>query len=384
VAVQAALATLLLVSATLLVATVHNLRSVPLGFEADDLLTMELSPPEDRVADAATGRGLYDRLVERVAGIPGVLSVGLTGWLPLHARAPGAPVNLEVAPVSQAEARSAPMNLVDPGFFRVMGLEPLEGRLLGSEDRGKGIGAVVVNETLADLVWPGRSPVGQRIAIDPHMWNTYVPVVGVVPDIRSDELAGPPEPAMYASIYERPARDVTLVIRTAGNADGIIPAVRRAVGDVDPLVPVRSVAWMNDVVRVAYSISWVVMGLLLVLAALATGLGAIGIYAALTQHVATTRREIGVRLALGARPTEVVGRVVRSGLVMAVAGIVVGSVAAALSVRVLESLLFGVSTLAPWAYALPALALCITAVVAGGLPAFRAGRLPPSEVLRSE
>ncbi|HSG48714.1 MAG TPA: ABC transporter permease, partial [Longimicrobiales bacterium] len=384
VAVQAALATLLLVSATLLVATVGNLRSVPLGFDQENLLTVELSPPEDRVSSATVARGLYDRLAERVAAIPGVEAVGLTARLPLRTDMIRAPINLETAPVDQVQARSATMQYVDPGFFAAMGLEPLEGRLLGSEDRKPRPSAVVVSQSLADMLWPGESPVGQRIAIDPHMWMTFLPIVGVVPDIRSGEVTGAVGPAMYVSLAELPNRDVTLLVRVAEGAGGIVPAVRRAVSDVDPLVPVRSVMWMDDVVRAAYAISWVVMGLLVLLAAFATALGGLGVYAALTQHVAATRKEIGVRMALGAEPAEVVGGVVRSALSIVAVGVVAGSVAAALSARVLESMLFGVSALAPWAYVAPAAALCAAAVVAGWLPAWRAGRLPPADVLRGE
>ncbi|HSG07363.1 MAG TPA: ADOP family duplicated permease [Longimicrobiales bacterium] len=384
VSVQAALATLLLVSATLLVATVGNLRSVPLGFDERDLLTVELSPPEDRVSSAASARGLYDGLAERVAAIPGVEAVGLTAWLPLRAQAPLAPINLETAPMDQAQAARAPLHYVDPGFFRAMDLEPIQGRLLGSEDRKDGNSVVVVNETLADMLWPDGSAIGQRIAIDPHMWDNFLPVVGVVPDIRSGGITGPAGPAMYVSLAEKPTRDVTLLVRTAGGGGGLVPAVRRAVADVDALVPVRSVMWMADVVRAAYSISWVVMGLLVILAALATALGAIGIYAALTQHVASSRREIGVRMALGADPGAVVSGVVRSGLLIAGVGILVGCVAAAVSARVLESMLFGVSSVALWAYVAAAVALGFAALVAGWVPAWRAGRLPPAEVLRSD
>jgi predicted permease len=379
VTVQAALATLLLVSATLLVATVGNLRSVPLGFDETDLLTVELSPPEDRLADTTTARGLYDGLVARVAAIPGVESVGLTGSLPLRGRPPTAPINLETAPVHQVKAAKALLQRVDPGFFEVMGMTLLEGRLLGWEERAVGPSAVVVNRTLAERLWPDGSPIGQRIAIDPHAWNTFLPVVG-----GSGDITGPPEAAMYVSLAEGPTRDVTLVVRAGGAGGTLTPAVRRAVLDVDPTVPVRSVMWMSDVVRAAYSIAWVIMGLLVALAVLATALGAIGIYAALTQHVAATRKEIGVRLALGAQRNEVVGSVVRTGLLTAVMGIAIGSVAAAFSGRVLESLLFGVSTLTPLAYLAPAAALCVAAIIAGWLPAWRAGSLPPAEVLRGE
>lgn len=181
VTVQAALATLLLVSATLLVATVDNLRRVPLGFDPGGIVTVELSPPADRVATVPEARDLYERLTERVGALPGVKAVGLTGWLPLRAQAPNAPINLQAAPVSvRAESETAPKHMVDPGFFEAMGIQPLEGRLLRSEDRAAEPSAVVVNESLARLLWPTGGAVGQLIAIDPHAWTTWLPVVGVV------------------------------------------------------------------------------------------------------------------------------------------------------------------------------------------------------------
>jgi predicted permease len=385
VTVQAALATLLLVSATLLLVTVENLRSVPLGFEPDRLVAVELSPPSDRVVDVPAARDLYDRLVERVGALPGVEAVGLTGWLPLRAQAPTAPINLESAPVLvRAESVNAPKHYVDPGFFTTLGIEPLAGRLLNSDDRAMGPSAVVVNETLANRLWPNGNAVGQRIAIDPHAWESWLPVVGVIPDIRSGDITGPIGPAMYVALAEAPTRDITLVVRTSGDPAGVIPVLQRTVSEVDPLVPVRSIDPMQYVARSAYSTSWVMMGLLIVLALLATGLGVLGIYAVLAHHVALTRREIGVRMALGAQPEVVVGGVVRSGLILAGIGIVIGNVAALWSTRFLESLLFEVSALAPWAFILPAVALSLAAALAAWVPAVRAGRLPPAEVLRSD
>ncbi len=384
VAVQAALATVLLVSATLLVATVGNLRRVPLGFDPDGLLTVQLSPPEDRLTDTTLVRGLYDRLVERVAAAPGVQAAGLTAMLPLADRVEWAPVNHERAPVDQVRADRAILHRVDPEFFDAMEMELVAGRFLGSEEREAGPSAVVVNRTMAEQMWPDASPLGQRIAIDPHAWSTFLPVVGVVEDMRNGEITGPPEPALYVSLSESPHREVSLVVRASLVDGGVVAAVRQAVNEVDPMVAIRSTTWMGEVVRAAYAVAWVIMGLLVALAVLATALGAIGIYAALNQHVAASRREIGVRMALGAEPGVVVRGVVRSGLIVAVAGIAAGSVVAAFSARALESLLFGVSTLSPWAYAAPAAALGLAAVLAGWVPAARAGSLPPAEVLRGE
>jgi len=385
VTVQAALATLLLVSATLLVTTVGNLRQVPLGFDPGGLVTVELSTPQDRVESPAVARELYGRLIERIESIPSVSSAGLTGWLPLRTDAPPTPINLRSAPVDPREAASAPMQMVDAGFFETLGVQPIAGRLFNGNDRDlERPTAVIVNETLARTLWPEGSAIGQMIAVDPHEWDTWAPVVGVVPDIRSGDIAGAIGPALYVALAESPSRDVTLVVRTQDSAAGVEGALRRAIGEVDALVPIRSVSDMDDVVRAAYATAWVMMGLLLLLAGLATGLGAIGIYAVLAQHVALSRREIGVRMALGAEPGTVVSGVVRSGLMLAGVGIAIGSVGAVASTRFLETLLFDVSTLAPSAFVAPVIALSLAAGLAAWIPAARAGRLPPSEVLRSE
>lgn len=150
------------------------------------------------------------------------------------------------------------------------------------------------------------------------------------------------------------------------------------------MVPIRAVTWMDGVVKAAYSTSWVMMGLLIVLAGLTTGLGAVGIYAVLAHHVALSKRDIGVRMALGAQPHALVGSIVRSGMILAGVGILLGSVGAAMSTRALESLLFGVSALAPWAFVGPAVMLLAAAALAALIPAARAGRLAPAEVLRGE
>ena len=384
VTAQAALATLLLVSATLLIATVDNLRSVPLGFQPEGIVTLELSTPADQVETASMARSLYDGLLESVEGVPGVQAAGLTGWLPLRKQAPPTPINLESDPRDPREAVKAPMHMVDPGFFEAMGVGASEGRVLGSLDREDLPSAVVVNESLAEILWPGGNAVGQRIAVDPHDWYRFLPVVGVVPDVRSGAIRGPTGPALYVALAESPARDVTMVIRASGDPSALVQAVRRRIVEAAPLVPIRSIAPMADVVRAAYSTSWVMMGLLVVLAFLATALGAVGIYAVLTQHVALSRRELGVRMALGAQPSTVVGGVIRSGLVLSGIGIAIGCIVAAMSTRLLESLLYEVSALTPWAFLAPAAALAMAALLAAWLPAARAGSLPPADVLRSD
>ncbi|HSM03410.1 MAG TPA: ABC transporter permease [Longimicrobiales bacterium] len=384
VSVQAGLATILLVSATLLTRTVDNLRSVPLGFDPQGLVAIELSPTEDRIASPAAGRAFYGRIVDAVRAVPGVREAGVTGWLPLRKLAPTTPLNPEAEPVEPAQALKVPMQLVDPGFFAAMGIEPLEGRVLDARDQTDGPSAVVVNASLAALLWPDGNAVGQRIAIDPHDWRTFLPVVGVVPDVRSGAIKEAAGPAIYTAIAEQPVRDLTVVVRAGGDLAALGPALRSAIEAADPVVPVRSITRMTEVVRGAYAISWIVMGLLVVLAVLATGLGALGIYAVLAQHVAASRRDMGVRMALGAEPRAVVRHVVRSGVALAGAGVLAGCLGAALGTRLLRSMLFEVSALSPGAYLAPAVTLGVAAVLAAWIPALRAGRLAPAEVLRAE
>ena len=381
VALQAAVATTLLVTASMLVATVAHLRDVPLGFDAEDIVVVELSPPSVRVAEPVSARTLYDRLVRRAEAVSGVEAVGLTGWLPMREEAPPAPLNLEEAPVDPAQAHKVPLHRVDPGFFRALGVSPLQGRLLGPEDQAREPSVVVVNQALADLLWPNGVTVGTGLAIDPHAWEVFLPVVGVVPNIRSARAVGDIGPAAYIALAEQPAPTLTLVARTRSDSDRLLPDLVAAVGQADPLVPVRRASSMEGVIRAAYSLPWVMMGLLSLLAGLATALGTVGIYAVLAHYVAIREKEIGIRMALGARPQRIVAGVLYSGLALAALGVLGGGVVAAAVSRSLGSLLYEVRPTEPFAYLVAAAALLGAATIAAAVPAWRAARLSPAEVL---
>ena len=384
VTLQAALATVLLVSSALLIQSVRNLADIPLGFRAEHVLAVELSPPSDLMATRERTLAFYDAVGDRVAGLPGVEQVGLGDGVPLRDTPLNVPVNLEARPVDVGQAVTVAKNIVDPGFFRALGIRSRSGRLLDGRDRQASPSAIVINESLAHLLWPNSDAVGQRIAIDPHAWGRWISVVGIIPDLRSESLTGPTSPALYVAFAESPVRETTLLIRSAGDLGSLSAAVRAAVQEIDASVPVRSTRPLPAIVRDAYATAWITMGLLTVLAALATALGAIGIHAVLANHVARRQRELGVRLALGAKPRELVGMIVRSGLALVALGIALGIAVAFIATGVLESLLFGVSTLEVWAFVLPAATLLIAATVAALAPAARAAGLPPAQVLREE
>ncbi len=384
ISVQSALATILLVAAVLLIQSVANLRDVPLGFDPAGVTAAYVSPPTDLVRDRSQLAALQTELVARAAALPGVSSAGMTAVLPLDQTAPVTPVNPEGAQVEVNVAVRADRFAVDEGFFKAMGVDLMSGRLLGSTERSDEPSAVLVNRTLADMLWPGQDPVGRTVAIDPHAWETFLPVVGVVADFRSDDLIGPERPALFVSLREQGEGRAALVVRATGPAAGVGAALRRLVADTDPSVAVGAVRPLAGVVRDAYGIAWVTMGLLAAMAALATGLAGVGIHAVLANDVARRRRDIGVRLALGARRWDVVSRILRSGLTFALIGVAVGTVAAAAGVRLLEALLFGVDALSAMAFGAPAAGVLVAAMLAALSPALRAGRTAPATVLREE
>jgi predicted permease len=384
VVTQSALATVLLVAAVLLVGSVRNLRRIPLGFDARDVTAAALSPPADFLRDRGRLRQFQERLVEEARGLPGATAAGMTAAVPLDALPPETPVNVEGRVVPVGEAVQARRFAVDPGFFEVLALRVLDGRVLGSSERGSLPTAVVINRALAEALFPGGEAVGRRIAIDPHAWDRFIPIVGVVENLRAGSLVDAPGPAIYVALHEQAARETALLVRGESGPAGIGALLRNTVARVDPAVPVGSIRPLEGIVRDAYGTAWVTMGLLGALALLATVLAALGIHAVLTHHVARQRREIGVRLALGAQRAGLVARIMRSGVTSTAIGVALGWALAAGLVRLLRSFLFGVAGLAPWAFVLTAAAVVAAAVLAAWLPAMRAGRLPPAEVLRAE
>ncbi len=382
---QAAVATALLVSATLFVATVDRLRSVPLGFEAGGITVVELSPPADRVASTEAARAWTERLVERARALPEVRDAGLVSRVPLRHAPRRVGINPEANPEDPREALRAEMHVVDPGFFDVFQVDVVEGRAIDPRDVAlDSPSVVVINRAMADAYWPDGDAIGQRIAVDPHAWSRFVPIVGIVEDVRAGDLSGPMSPAFYVSLAEQPSPDISLIVRAEDTAARLAPALGAVVRSVDPLVAVRGVASMTDVVRAAYSTSWVLMGLLGLLAALATVLGALGMYAVLAHHVSSNSRAIGVRMALGAPREAVIAGIVRSGLRSVGLGVALGCIATLAAGRLLESVVVGAAPLAPSTFVMPVVALLGAATAAAWIPAARAGRLAPAEVLRSD
>lgn len=385
VGVQSALATLLLAGAVLLVASVSELRGIPLGFHPENVSAFRLAAPSDLLRDAERLRDVQEQVAARVGRLPGVEAVGLASRAPLGGLPARTPVNAEDRPVLVAEAPRVARYAVDPGFFGTLGISAREGRLFDERDRTGDLRSVVVNRALAEALWPGADPIGRRISLDPHAFGVFSDrVVGVIDDVRSEELIGAPGPAVYLPLSRQLERETTLLVRGGPELATLAAEVQRVVAEVDGAVAVGAARSLPRIVRGAYGTAWVVMGLLALLALLATLLAALGIHAALSHDFAARRREIAVRMALGAGRGTVVGGVLAKGLAAAGAGVLAGLLLALLSGRAIESLLFGVSAGDPRAFAAAAVTVLAAALAAAALPVLGASGVPPAEVLREE
>ena len=396
VAAQVALALVLVTGAGLLVQSFLRLRQVDPGFRPERLLTarVELSPV--RYATNESMRAFYRDLVDRLQALPGVRSASTARALPMTGR-------LEIGDwsfVLEGQAASPPLptdwhpadwQVVSPGYFETMGIPVRSGRGVEASDRLGVPGVVVVNRTLAQQVWPAGNPVGQRVLLGgggvDSVWRT---VVGVVGDVRHRGLAAPPRPEMYLPYAQFPAgtgtsqRSLYVVMRTTGDPVAMVRSLRAAVAALDPDVPLTGVQTMEDAMG-----SWAAERRLLMLlvtsfAALALTLGAIGIYGVMTHLVAQREREIGVRVALGAVPREIVRLVTVQGMTMVGVGIAVGAGASLAATRVLRSLLFEVRPSDPATLLATALMLAGVAATAMLVPALRATRVDPIDALRAD
>jgi putative ABC transport system permease protein len=379
--VEIGAAVVLLITATLLIRSYWDLQQVDLGFRQEGIVTARLTPSDARFADTATRRAFVTAVTERVAEIPGVTAAAATSEAPLN----GDPSGLAFRVRSQREDMHhelpvAKYHVVTPGYFTAMGIPFLRGRPFAATDRAGSPDVALVSRSLANRIWPGVDPIGHQIGYPyPSEWVT---VIGVVGDIHDDSLAGEHDAVIYRPLAQTVTDAVTLIIRTQLPLAQLAPTVEAAVRSVDAGVPVSRIRRLDDVVAQSTATPRHTMILLTAFAAIALILGAIGVYGTLALWVNEHRREIGVRIALGATTRQVVTLVLTRGLAFAALGIVGGLVATVLVTRAVRSLLYGVSATDPATLGLVILILLAATVVASYVPARRAARTDPVRTLR--
>jgi predicted permease len=383
---QFALAFALLVCAGLMIETIWNLRKQELGFQGDHLLTMGVPLPEKKYDTDEKVRGFFRAVVENVRALPGVKGAGFGSDAPFMTIGDTEGYTVEgEPPLPPGEYNDALYREVTPAYLEMLGAKVKEGRLLKESEHEGGALAVVVNEFLAKRHWPGKSAVGKRIRFGDEKapWWT---VVGVVHDIRERGFLYEMKPAVYVPVTQvkKPDGFSMLVVRTSNDPASTIRMVEGAVWSVDPQQPVTYVHTMDQLMEQDVADRTRPMILLGVFAGLALVLACIGVYGVLAYAVAQRTREIGVRMALGAKPTDVTRMILERGIKLSAIGLLSGAALAAGLAVLLRTLLFGVTLVAPGIYAGTAAALVLVALLACVIPAHRASRVDPAVALRNE
>ncbi len=389
---QIAIALVLLVGAGLLARSFLALTSVDPGYGTEQVLTADIAVPAASYPGTPEVTGFFRSLTDRLAELPGVAAAGAVSNLPLATQLGDLNFHIEGRDTAPDEVSpAADWQTVTPGYFAAMQMVLLRGRGIEHTDDADAPGAVVISETAAERYWPGEDPIGRRFRLGGGAAPGWVTVVGIVRDVRHAGFDAAPRSQMYLPHAQfgfwddgGPVRSLTLAIRTVGDPAAVASAVRREVSALDPALPVSTVRTMEQVVSASIARPRLMMLLVTAFAAVALVLGAVGVYGVMAYIVACRTREMGLRLALGARPPELAALVLRRTLGIAVIGIG-GGLALALGVtRALTGILYGVAPTDPATFAAVPLLLGAVALVASWLPVRRAARVDPATALRHE
>jgi len=378
---ESAIAVMLLIGAGLLVRSLIALQNVNPGFDPENVLTLRIDLSRSKYDKPEKTAGFFQQLEARVAGLPGVESVGLVTELPLSGQPNDIPFTVEGRPpVAPGEEFDADFRRINENYFNALRIPLLRGRNFTEQEVRQGDKLTVVSQQLVDIVFPNEDPLGKRLVS--AMGGQAFEIIGVVGDLRHRSLEGNPFPTMYFPTLA--SGRTNLVIRTHGDPMSIVGAVRKEVQAIDPDQPIAAVRPMTEWVESSVAAPRYRTTLLALFAALAMVLAATGIYGVMSYSVAQRTHEIGVRMALGARRADVLKLVVRQGMLLTIVGVIVGVGGAFALTRVMSSLMFGVTTKDPITFIAVAVLLVAVAFIACFVPARRATKVDPLVALRYE
>ena len=384
VAFEIALALGVLISSALLVRSARNLSTADLGFDARRLLTFRLELDEERYRDGPASRDFYERLTASLNGRPGIESVA-SGTLVPFSNAGG---SLEFFVDGRRDPASkdvpfAAINAVTPRYAATLGLRTIEGRFVDESDTADASKVAVINETLASRYFVGRPAIGRTLLLGPSSQDLWT-IVGIVSNVKNYEVSDSDEPQIYLSYAQHPTRAMTFVVRAAGDPEALVETVRSAVAALDPAEPLSQVFTMQALIGHVTAPHTIVASFVAVLGGLTLLLAAVGVYGVISYTFAQRTREIGIRMALGARRIEVAALVMRQVRTLLLAGLVPGLAIAWLLGSALKALLFGVAPSDWRVYAAMSTLLAVIAVLAALVPARRATAVDPIAALRYE
>jgi predicted permease len=381
---EIAISLVLLAGSGLMVRSLERLLSVNAGFDASQLLTMRFNAPAAASKDSLPN--FYDGMIQRLSALPGVTAVGLTDCPPLNGGC-----NITIAglrdrpPVAQGSEPLVGVHWITPQWTTAARVPLVAGRLFTEQDRAGAPKVVLVNETAARRLWPGEDPIGKPVSVGQGgFWKDTAQVVGVIGDVRYVTLDSLPEPAVYLSYYQSMRGRMMVFVRTSGDPLALASAARQVTHQMNPDAPLYDLRTMASRVSDATAAMRFRALLLALFAAMALALATMGTYGVISFAVSQRTREIGVRIALGAKRGDVIRLIVRQGVGVAVVGAAIGLAGALIATRVLGSLLYDVKPSDPATF-LGIVAVLVGAVlVASWVPARRAARIEPTEALRAE
>ncbi len=383
---ELALALILLVGTGLMVRTFWKLQQVNIGLDPSRVITMRLALPQAQYGQPAAVKQLWTRLLDRVNALPGVQSAAVISALP-----PLKPLNADDIQIEgYVKKPGGPDQNVDydqaasPGFFEMLHIPIIEGRAFDARDGANSNRVAIINLTMARAFYGKESPIGRRIREDRDTpWYT---IVGVAADVKNAGIDKPTGTELYVpySQIDDGVRTLYLAIKTTGNPQRIVPAVRREVSELDPTLPVAQVRLMEDIIAAANARPRFLTVLLTLFSSVALGLAAVGIYGVMSFLVAQRVREFGIRMAIGAVPTDVLALVLAQGMRMGLAGVAFGALGAFVLTRFMSQLLFGVQSFDPLTFLATAAILILVIAAACYIPAKRATRVDPMIALRYE
>ncbi|MCI0487985.1 MAG: ABC transporter permease [Blastocatellia bacterium] len=384
---QTALATMLLIVSGLLIRTLVAFQSVEPGFDAENLLTMRVSLPEAGYTEQQAGT-FYAQALERLTLTPGVVAAGAINRLPLAGSRRNPNRNMEIEGRPSPDTNDIPWArdlIASPNYFNALGLPLLRGRGFTDQDSVGTQKVAVISETAARRYWADEDPVGQRIKLAGTDYeNEWISIIGIVGDVRNDDVDAPPLPQVYLPHAQHPQREMALVVRTESEPMAMVAATRNAIWAVDPDQPVFHIASMEQMFFEDIAGPHMVVELFTLFAVIALLLAAAGIYGVLSGVVSQRTQEIGIRMALGAGKRDILKLVIGQGLAMILIGVSLGLIGSLAIGRLISNFLYGVSATDPLTFIGVSLLLTTVALVACYVPARRATRVDPMVALRYE
>ena len=385
IAAEIALSLVLLVGAGLLIRGFVRLLDVDSGLKPDNVLTFHTQAPANQLADSLRYTGFYQPVLERLRALPGVRTVAMTNMLPIQNWGTNGNFEIVGRPKESDPARApfAEFRVVSSNYFRTLGIPVVRGREFEDDDAAGSMPVLIVNDEFARRYFPNEDPIGKQILPWSDKPST---IVGVVRSVRQGGLDQEPRSELYVAAAQVPYRlyDMTYVLSAGRSAERLAPTIRDAVKSVAASQPVYQLQTMESVIGDSLRSRKLTLVLLAVFAALALLLSAAGVYGVMSYGVSQRTREIGIRMALGARGRDVTSMVLIDAGKVAAVGITLGLAGAALLTRVLTSMLYGVGAHDPLTFAAVALLIAVVALAASAVPAIRAARVDPLRAMRSE